>query len=108
MPLTSGRLRPLLRVGLPVALATVFVWLAFINIALVKTYQGELEDGVLWRQEGSNVVATEVAKGLAGQRAGIQTRDLLLMVDGREIRSIADVVATQRDARPGRAQHYVV
>ncbi len=108
MSLTSGRLRPLLRVGLPVALATVFVWLAFINIALVKTYQGELEDGVLWRQEGSNVVATEVAAGLAGQRAGIHTRDVLLMVDGREIRSIADVVSTQHDARPGHAQHYVV
>ncbi len=61
MPVTIGRLRPLLRVGLPVALAAVFVWLAIINIALVKTYQAALEDGVLWHQEGSNVVAAEVA-----------------------------------------------
>ena len=37
MPVTIGRLRPLLRVGLPVAVAAVLVWLAIINIALVKT-----------------------------------------------------------------------
>ena len=33
MPLTSGRLRPLLRVGLPVALATAFVAYAPAHIA---------------------------------------------------------------------------
>jgi len=61
MPPIAGRFRPLLRVGLPVAVAAVLVWLAIINIALVKTYQAPLEDGVLWRQEGANVVAAEVA-----------------------------------------------
>ena len=70
MPITVGRLRPLFRVALPVAVAAVFVWLAIINIALVKTYQSGLEDGVLWMQEGANVVAAEIAPGRPGQRAG--------------------------------------
>ena len=46
-----SQLRPLLRVGLPVAVAVVFVCLAIINIALVKTWRGEREDGVLWASE---------------------------------------------------------
>jgi PAS domain S-box-containing protein len=108
MPVTLGRLRSLLRVGLPVAVAAVFVWLAIINIALVKTYQGTLEDGVLWHQEGSNVVASEVAATARRQKPGIEPRDVLLMVDGHEIRSVDDVIRTQREARPGRPQRYTV
>ena len=108
MPVTIGRLRPLLRVGLPVAVAAAFVWLAIINIALVKTYQGALEDGVLWHQEGTNVVAAEIAPAQRGRALGIQPRDVLLMVDGHEIRSVADVLRTQREGRPGRVQHYTV
>jgi hypothetical protein len=108
MPVTAGRLRPLLRVGLPVAVAAVFVWLAIINIALVKTYQGPLEDGVLWRLEGTNVVAAEVAAAGRGPAAAIHPRDVLLMVDGREVRSVDDVLRAQREGRPGHLQHYVV
>src|SRR5689334_5680597 len=98
---TVGRLRPLLRVALPVAIAAVFVWLAIINIALVKTYQGQLEDGVLWQQEGANVVAGEVADGQPGARAGIKPHDVLAMVDGREVRVVADVIASERRGQPG-------
>jgi PAS domain S-box-containing protein len=108
MPVTIGRLRPLLRVGLPVAVAAVLVWLAIINIALVKTYQAALEDGVLWHQEGTNVVAAEVAPAQRGRASAIQARDVLLMVDGHEIRSVDDVLRTQREGRPGHPQRYTV
>ncbi|MEO8482070.1 MAG: ATP-binding protein [Acidobacteriota bacterium] len=108
MPVTVGRLRLLLRVGLPVAVAAVFVWLAIINIALVKTYQSALDDGVLWREEGTNVVAAEVAPAQRGRASAIQPRDVLLMVDGHEIRSADDVRRTQREGRPGRPQRYTV
>ena len=108
MSVTHGRLRPLLRVGLPVAVAAIFVWLAIINIALVKTYQGELEDGVFWRQEGTNVVAADVAAGQAAARAGVKPRDVLLTIDGREVRTVEDVSAAQHEGLAGRAQQYVV
>jgi hypothetical protein len=58
-------------VALPVAVAAVLVALAVINIAVVKTWEGQVEDGVLWRQVGTNVVAAEVAPGHAGARAGL-------------------------------------
>jgi PAS domain S-box-containing protein len=106
--LTVGRLRPLLRVALPVAVAAVFVSLAIINIALVKTYQGGLEDGVLWRLEGTNVVAAEVAPGLAGAAAGLRARDVLLTIDGREVQAVAQALAAQQQGRPDRPLHYVV
>ena len=65
-PAAPGRVRSLLRVGLPVAVAAILVSLAIINIAVVKTWEGQVEDGVLWRQEGANVVAVEVAPDHAG------------------------------------------
>jgi PAS domain S-box-containing protein len=108
MPADSLRLRPLLRVALPVAVAAVLVALAVINMALVKTWSGEPEDGVLWQLEGSNVVAVEVAPGHAGANAGIQPRDVLLLVDGREVRSPTDVVRFLHTAPLGKPLRYVV
>jgi hypothetical protein len=46
------RLRPLLRVALPVAVASTLVCLAVVNMALVKAWKGEPEDGVLWGTGG--------------------------------------------------------
>ena len=37
---------------------------------LAETWFGHPEDGVLWRKEGSNVVAIEIARDGAGARAG--------------------------------------
>ena len=103
-----GPLRPFLRVALPVALAVVFVCLAVINIALVKTWTGELEDGVLWRQEGTNVVAEEIAPGTAASVAGVRARDVLLLIDGREVQRPEDVVAALHASRGDRGLSYVV
>ncbi len=104
----SFRLRPFLRVALPVAVAALLVALAIVNMALVKTWSGEPEDGVLWMQEGANVVAAEVAPNLAGAVAGIQPRDVLLLVDGVEVRTPADVTAALHAASRGRPLNYLI
>src|SRR5690349_13908801 len=101
-------MRPFVRVVLPVAAAAVLVCLAVINVALVKTWRGELEDGVLWRQDGANVVASEVAPAFAGARAGIAPGDVVLLVDGQEIRRPADVTSAVHAFSGARPLTYVV
>jgi two-component system, NtrC family, sensor kinase len=108
MPAASLRLRPLIRVALPVAVAAVLVSLAIFNIALVKTWTGSIEDGVLWRQEGVNVVAFEVAEASAAAQAGLEPRDVLLTIDGAEVRTVADVASHVARSNLGRPMRYVV
>lgn len=87
-------LRPLIRVALPVAIAVMLVWLAVLNVALfVRFTSDEVEDGVLWKQRGADVVATEVAPGSAAARAGIQRDDVLLAIDQREVRNPSEVTS---------------
>src|SRR5262245_53032532 len=92
-------LKPLIRVALPVAVAVAFVCLAIINIAIVKTYKPELEDGVRWKREAPvagdvpALVAVEIAPDSPGARAGIQTGDVLLFVNERDVHTPLDVVA---------------
>jgi hypothetical protein len=101
-------IRPFLRIALPVAVAAVLVCLAFVNVLVVKTWSGHPEDGVLWRKEGSNVVAVDVARDGAGVRSGIQARDVLLMIDRTEIASPADINAIVHAAPEGREFEYVI
>jgi hypothetical protein len=108
MPSATRSLRPLLNVGLPVAVAVVLVTLAVVNIVLVKRWQGELEDGVLWQTVGGNVVAAEVAAGGAGDRAGLRPRDLLLQIEGRVINDRADVFDVLHAATPGATLTYTI
>lgn len=105
---SPGRLRSLLRVALPVVVAAVLVSLAVINIAVVKTWEGQVEDGVLWREEGANVVAIEIAAGHAGDRAGILQRDVLLSIDGSEITSVSQIWQYFTAAAPGQSLTYVI
>jgi PAS domain S-box-containing protein len=108
MPASTRSLRPLLNVGLPVAVAMALVTLAVVNVVLVKRWQGEPEDGVLWGHVGANVVAVEVAAGGAGERAGLRPRDLLLQIDGAEIDDRADVVDALHAAAPGAVLTYTI
>src|SRR3990170_192326 len=103
-----SRLRPLLYVILPVVVAASLVCLAIINMALVKAWTGEPEDGVLWVQDGSNVVAREVANRSAGRWSGLAGGDLLLTIDGREIATVADVQRILHASEDGRVLRYVV
>jgi PAS domain S-box-containing protein len=106
--LNSQLLRPLVRVGLPVAVAVVLVALAIINIALVKTWRPEREDGVLWRQAGPAVVAAEVAPEGAGARAGIQPGDGLVGIDGHVVDRVDGVWQIIHGTPEGRALSYQV
>jgi hypothetical protein len=92
MPSVTRRVRPLLHVALPVAVAAALVCLAIINIVLVKTWRGEPEDGVRWGRQGQNVVAADVASRTPAARAGIRPGDVLLMIDDREVRDPDDVI----------------
>src|SRR4051794_20457353 len=111
-PLTAPprRLRPLLRVGLPVAVAAALVCLAIVDIASVRTWRGEVEDGVLWTSvPGSpNVVALDVAKGTPAERAGIQPRDVLVRINATEVTAPADVQRIIHDASEGTQLAYVI
>ena len=49
-----------------------------------------------------------MAKGSAGERAGVQAGDVLLLIDGREVRTERDVSAAAERARDGHALAYVV
>ena len=79
-----------------------------LNIASVRGWRGELEDGVWWANEGAAVVAQDVARGSAGERAGLLPRDVLLMIDGLEVRRDQDVRDAVHRSTDGRPLVYVV
>jgi two-component system NtrC family sensor kinase len=105
------QLRSLLSVALPVAIAAMLVCLAVVNIASVRTWRGEPEDGVLWAVDGTNgtnVVAKDVAIGSAGQRAGLLPGDVLLLIDGREVKNVREVQEAMHASADGRSLMYVI
>jgi membrane-associated protease RseP (regulator of RpoE activity) len=77
----ARQLRPLFQVALPVVVAVVLVCLAVLNMALVKTWPGEAEDGVLWTSRGTDVIASDIAPGSSADRAGIRRNDVLLTLN---------------------------
>ncbi len=98
----------MIRVALPVAVAAALVCMAIVNVALVKTWYGELDDGVLWQKSGANVVAADLAPGFAGDRAGVRTGDTLLAIDGQEVKSVDDVLAALHAADGAHPLKYAV
>src|SRR5215831_21179851 len=105
------QLRSVLSVALPVAIAAVLVCLAMLNMVSVRSWHGEPEDGVFWDTEGlngTNVIAKDIAKASAAERAGLLRGDMLLLLDGREVKSVQDVEAVLHSAADGRTLVYVV
>src|SRR5262252_11206541 len=102
------RARSVFHVVLPVAVASILVFLAIVNIALVKQWRGELEDGVQWRTEGSNVVAGQIDRLGAAAHAGIQRNDVLLMIERQEVSSAEAVQDILHQATGDKPLHYVV
>jgi PAS domain S-box-containing protein len=68
----------------------------------------ELEDGVLWKSSGGEVAAAEIAKGTAGERAGLLRGDILLQIGDREIQRVEDVVDVLHTSPAGSRLRYVV
>ena len=91
---------------LPVAVASSLVCLAVINMALVKAWKGEPEDGVLWRQNGVTVIAAEVNELGSGRRSGVHTGDVLVAIDGREVSSVAEVQNALHQSEEGQTLRY--
>ncbi len=68
----------------------------------------EVEDGVLWRSRGGEIVALEVAPGTAADRAGVRRGDILQAIDGREIERVEDLVEVLHASAPGSRLSYTI
>ncbi|HEY7055710.1 MAG TPA: PDZ domain-containing protein, partial [Vicinamibacterales bacterium] len=68
----------------------------------------EVEDGVLWRAAGNDIVAAEVAPGTGAARAGIQAGDVILAIDGRPVDRVDEIVSLLHNSTNGRALRYTV
>jgi two-component system, NtrC family, sensor kinase len=90
-----------------VAIVVALLCLAVANIAQRASWS-EVEDGVLWRATGGDVVAQEIAAASAGAKAGLKPGDVLLAIDGRPVGGIEDVVAAHHASRSGRAIEYTL
>ena len=91
---------------LPVAVASSLVCLAVINMALVKAWTGEREDGVLWSQNGVNIIAAEVNERGSGHSSGVRAGDVLIAINGREVSTVAEVQDAVHAADEGQTLRY--
>jgi hypothetical protein len=90
-----------------VAVVAGLLVLAALNVARRATWS-EVEDGVLWRSINGDVVAGEIARGTAAERAGLQPGDVLDAIDGRPIGSVDEVVGALHASAPGQRLHYAI
>jgi hypothetical protein len=82
------------------------VVLAALNIS-IKGWT-EMEDGVLWQSNGSDVVASVVTDDSPASRAGIKTGDVLLKIDSKVVYHPEDVVEALHASTAGSRLEYVV
>ena len=108
MNAAARQLRPLFQVALPVVVAVVLVCGAVLNMALVKTWPGEAEDGVLWGEKGIEIIAADVASGSAAERAGLRRGDVLVTLNDESITRKEQVEAALHGAAIGRRFKYVL
>jgi two-component system NtrC family sensor kinase len=95
------------------SMTTSVVVVALLCLAALNMMQraswSELEDGVLWKISASGEVsAAEVAKGTAGERAGLQRGDTVLQIGDREVRGVEDVVDVLHTSKPGTTLQYLI
>jgi two-component system, NtrC family, sensor kinase len=91
----------------PVALATTLLLLGLVNIGQ-RAANTDVEDGVLWVQRSTGVVAAEVDPRSAAGRAGVRSGDVLLAIDGHTVEGREDVYALQQAAQPGARHTYTL
>src|SRR5687767_8872597 len=93
------------RPALPLVVVGGLLYLGAANIAARATWR-EVEDGVLWKQQGQGIVAAEVAAGTPAAAVGIRRGDLLLAIDDRPVQDLADVVAELHASGSNRTLRY--
>src|SRR5262245_19901789 len=89
------------------AVVAVLLCLGAANLVQRTTWR-ELEDGVLWKMNGPDVVAAEIAPDTAARRAGLQPGDMLLAIDRRPVGGIDDVTSALHASVEGRALRYTI
>jgi two-component system, NtrC family, sensor kinase len=87
------------------ALALLLTGLGVYNIFLKATWT-LLDDGVLWKDAPSGVVAARVAPGGPAALAGVRVGDVLLAVDGDEVLTDAQVQARLANRSAGSRIQY--
>ena len=90
-----------------VCVVMILLALGVANIAMRLQWH-EVEDGVLWNQRVEGVTAVEVAPGSAGARAGIQSGDVLVAVNGQSVESVGDVIEFQHRGAEGTRLAYTL
>jgi two-component system, NtrC family, sensor kinase len=96
----------LLRVVAQLAVVAALVVLGVLNISV--TGWTEMEDGVFWASNGSDVVANVVAENSPASRAGIKPGDVLLRIDTKLVQHPDDVVESLHASTPGSRLEYVI
>src|SRR3954465_15437754 len=96
----------MIRTGTSLIVAALLL-LAGLNVVQRWTWR-ELEDGVLWKKAGADVVASEIAAGTAAEHAGVRRGDVLLAIDGKVIDRVEDVTSTLHEASQGQTLHYTI
>jgi len=93
------------RPALPLVVVAGLLCLGAANVAARATWR-EVEDGVLWKQQGQGIVAAEVAAGTPAAAVGIRRGDLLLAIDDRPVQDVADIVAVLHESPSSRTLRY--
>ena len=102
----SRRQAGLGRALLAVGVVAVLLCLAAANV--LRANWSEVEDGVLWVERQSGLVAVEVSPGSAASRAGIEPEDVLLAVGGQPIESKADLLDVLHASGEGQQVDYTL
>jgi len=107
MPNFVRHISPLIRVAVPVAVATGLIAMALINFVVVRNWQrtAAVDDGVFW---GADLRALEVSAGSAAGEAGLRRGDWLQAIDGRVVVSPEDVATVLAEIAPGQLVTYTV
>jgi PAS domain S-box-containing protein len=112
----DGRFNPLLltssterwiRARAPLLVLAVLLCLGAANVALRATWH-EVEDGVLWTDQGGNVVAGDIAPRTPAASAGLKRGDVLVAIDNTAVLRLDDVVDALHRAGHDETLHYTV
>jgi two-component system, NtrC family, sensor kinase len=99
--------REWLRSVLPIATALVLLVMGVANIVQRATTR-DVEDGVLWVERSTGVIAAEIAAGSPAAHAGVLPGDVLLAVDDRPVTGRGDILALQSSAQAGDRHTYTL